>query len=194
MVGAGSLAALGGVAASVGAQGGDVERTTAIMRVPAGGAVGRVNFTAVEGGTLVRGRVRRGSLPAGFHGFHVHAKGVCDRNARNAAGEPAPYDTAGGHFDPTGQSHGQHAGDLPTLYITAGNTGVLELVTDRFTPADLLDADGSAVIIHANRDNQANIPERYRSKGASDPGPDADTLRTGDAGARLSCGAVRAAR
>jgi Cu-Zn family superoxide dismutase len=34
-------------------------------------------------------------------------------------------------------------------------------------------------------DNYANIPDRY------DPDPDRETLDTGDAGARLACGAVR---
>jgi superoxide dismutase, Cu-Zn family len=50
----------------------------------------------------------------------------------------------------------------------------------------LRDADGSAVILHANPDSYANIPtDRY------DPDPDATTRATGDASGRLACGAVR---
>ena len=45
-------------------------------------------------------------------------------------------------------------------------------------------------MIHAMRDNQANIPDRYRSKGKG-AGPDAETLDTGDAGDRVACGVIK---
>ena len=45
--------------------------------------------------------------------------------------------------------------------------------------------------MHAGRDNFANIPERYHSHQYDTFGPDADTLATGDAGARAACGVVR---
>ena len=61
------------------------------------------------------------------------------------------------------------------------------MVTDRFQVAGLLAGDGTAVIVHANRDNQANIPVRY-----APDGPDAMTLATGDAGDRIACGVVQA--
>jgi len=64
--------------------------------------------------------------------------------------------------------------------------GWLELQTDRFTVPDLLDADGSAVIVHAAPDNLGHIPARYAAGG-----PDAATLATGDAGGRLACGVVQ---
>jgi Cu-Zn family superoxide dismutase len=47
----------------------------------------------------------------------------------------------------------------------------------------LLDADGSAVIIHAGSDNYGNIPA-----GRYDPDADETTLNTGDAGGRVACG------
>jgi Cu-Zn family superoxide dismutase len=51
---------------------------------------------------------------------------------------------------------------------------------------DLFDLDGSAIIVHANPDNYANIPkDRY------DPDPDATTLATGDAGGRVACGVIK---
>jgi superoxide dismutase, Cu-Zn family len=60
----------------------------------------------------------------------------------------------------------------------------LATATDRFSIADLRDADGSAVMVHSGADNFANIPARYG-------GPDQETLSTGDAGSRLACGVVR---
>jgi Cu-Zn family superoxide dismutase len=43
-------------------------------------------------------------------------------------------------------------------------------------------------MVHANRDNYANIPDRYHSHATDTFGPDPDTLATGDAGARAACG------
>lgn len=190
-VAASAVGGLGAVAAGVGAQTSSVEAATAVLHVPEGGAIGRVNMTALDGGgVLVRATIRKGAVAPGFHGFHVHAVGACDPAARNAAGAPAPYDSAKGHLNPAGGTHGAHAGDLPTLLVTSTSRAVLETVTDSLTLADVLDADGAALIVHAGRDNQANIPPRYSSPAG--PGPDSDTLATGDSGGRIACGAVRA--
>lgn len=127
-------------------------------------------------------------LTPGYHGLHVHTIGLCEPDS------PSPTDptvigdflSAGGHFalDPESH-HSGHTGDLPSLYVGQDGHGSLRLTTDAFTTGDLLDADGSAVMIHAGRDNFANIPTRYAPEG-----PDADTLKTGDAGARVACGAL----
>ncbi|MGH9165520.1 MAG: superoxide dismutase family protein, partial [Acidimicrobiales bacterium] len=60
--------------------------------------------------------------------------------------------------------------------------------TDNFTLAQLLDRDGSAVVVHAGPDNQANIPARYLQTPGDAAGPDAATLSTGDSGGRQRCG------
>jgi Cu-Zn family superoxide dismutase len=99
--------------------------------------------------------------------------------------------SAGGHYNPTGAGHGDHAGDFPSLLVTEDGSARLQFVTDRFSIRDLFDADGSALMVHTGRDNFANIPNRYRSP-ASPPegGPDPETLETGDAGARAACGVI----
>jgi superoxide dismutase, Cu-Zn family len=143
--------------------------------VDAGGArVGRVSFEQRGNGPVqISARVR--GLPPGFHGFHVHTTGRCD---------PPGFTTAGGHLNPGGTPHGAHAGDLPSLLVRADGRATLATTTDRFTLADLRDADGSAVMVHSGPDNFANIPPRYGT-------PDQETLATGDAGARVACGVVR---
>ena len=60
--------------------------------------------------------------------------------------------------------------------------------TDSTTFAQIFDADGAALIIHAGPDNLANIPARYSANGVA--GPDAATLATGDSGGRFACGVI----
>jgi Cu-Zn family superoxide dismutase len=126
-------------------------------------------------------------LPAGFHGLHFHKKGICDARSIDPK-TGSPFFNAGPHFDLASHSHPNHAGDLPDLLIAADGTGHATVTTDRFQVRQLLDSDGSAIIIHALPDNQANIPKRYQANGK--PGPDAESRRTGDSGARLACGVI----
>lgn len=139
----------------------------------AGNPVGKVRLTQ-EGNGSVAVQVQVHDLPPGFHGFHVHAVGAC----------VPPFTSSGGHFNLTTQTHRDHSGDFPVLLVNADGTAQARFNTDRFSVADLFDADGSAIIIHANPDNYANIPTRYAAA------PDATTLATGDAGDRIACGVV----
>ncbi len=123
-------------------------------------------------------------LPAGYHGFHLHAKGVCDPKSVDPK-TGSPFFSAGPHFDLHAKSHPDHSGDLPDLLVGADGTGSTKVTTDRFHVDQLLDGDGSALVVHALPDNQANIPKRYA------PPPDAETLKTGDSGGRIACGVVQ---
>jgi superoxide dismutase, Cu-Zn family len=151
-------------------------RTASATLVDATGQrVGRVSMREDRWDDVVYLEARVRDLPAGFHGFHIHTVGRCD----------APtFTSAGGHFNPTGATHGAHAGDLPSLLVTGDGEAFLATATDRFSIADLRDADGSAVMVHSGPDNFANIPARYG-------GPDQETLNTGDSGSRIACGVVR---
>lgn len=137
-----------------------------------GNQVGKARLTQEEDKVAVHVRVH--DLPPGFHGFHVHAVGECN----------PPFTSAGGHFDLNARTHRDHSGDLPVLLVNSDGTANAKVNTDRFVVADLFDADGSAMIIHASPDNYANIPNRYVAE------PDATTLATGDAGGRIACGVV----
>lgn len=143
-----------------------------------GTPAGVVKLTT-QGSTVVVRAEAQGLAP-GFHGFHVHSVGQC----------VAPFTTAGGHYNPGGAGHGSHAGDMPSLLVLDDGTAELQFATDNFTIAELFDADGSAIIVHALPDNVANIPMRYQSTTEGTFGPDSATLATGDAGARVACGVV----
>jgi len=145
----------------------------ATLHDAAGNEIGSVKLE--QDGDSVRMKIQVEGVAPGFHGFHVHTVGAC----------AAPFTSAGGHYNPGGTTHSNHAGDLPSLYIDADGEGEARFATDRFALGDLFDADGSAFILHAGRDNYANIPtDRY------DPDPDTTTLNTGDAGSRFACGVI----
>ena len=111
-------------------------------------------------------------LPPGEHGFHVHAVGKC---------EP-PFESAGGHFNPTNRQHGRdnpqgpHAGDLPNVRITDRKEATIEVTMRNVTldegPIRLLDGDGASIVVHAG-------PDDYKT----DP--------AGNSGARIACGVIR---
>lgn len=100
--------------------------------------------------------------PVGPFGFHIHENGDC------TLGNPeSHFEAAGGHWNPTNQPHGNHAGDFPVIF---SNDGYCEMsfYTNKFRPEDVV---GKAVLIHQN-------PDDYRSQ------------PSGNAGKRLACGAV----
>jgi superoxide dismutase, Cu-Zn family len=160
---------------------------TAQVRNVNGAALGTINFFSDGAGKiLVSGRVT--GLTPGFHGFHVHAVGICDPRFVDPNGVVVPFGSAGPHLDDAASGHGNHDGDLPLLLVSQDGTTQTTSATDRLNAALLFDADRSAIIIHAAPDNYAHIPTRYTAGGV--PGPDAATLATGDAGGRFACGVL----
>ena len=177
---AGAVLVGGTVSGSLIAQGAesDSKRTARASLVNAAGeTVGAVRLQRRGRSRALRVTVTARKLSPGFHGFHVHTVGKC---------EGPSFMSAGPHLNPAGAGHGDHAGDMPALLVTTGGKTEARFTTDRFSLAQLRDADGSAVMVHALPDNEANIPrDRY------DPDPDAVTLETGDSGPRVACGLVR---
>ncbi|MEO7803596.1 MAG: superoxide dismutase family protein [Actinomycetota bacterium] len=155
------------------------------LRDASGVLVGAMRLNEEGGRVLIRGAIT--NLNPGFHGFHVHTTGACSSN----------FLSAGGHYNPGATTHGAHAGDLPSILVNSDRTAKLSFTTDSFTIAQLLAGDGSAFIVHANKDNFANIPattvsgaERYHSHTENVFGPDSATRATGDAGSRVACGVI----
>jgi len=142
----------------------------ATLKDQSGKEVGKVELVQLPHGVLLQMSLK--GVPPGERAFHIHAVGKC---------EP-PFTTAGGHFNPASKKHGlgvpegAHAGDMPNLHIPASGELVIEVANHMVTlakgaPNSLFDADGSAIIIHAGKDD-------YKS----DP--------TGNAGDRIVCGVV----
>ena len=91
------------------------------------------------------------------------------------------FESAGDHFNPTKAQHGSanprgpHAGDLPNITIDANGRGHLEATLKRVSietgARSLFDADGSAIVIHADPDDLRTDP-------------------SGNSGARIACGVI----
>lgn len=148
------------------------QRATAELRDADDQVVGTVSFEESEAG--VRVTLAGTGLPQGTHAFHIHETGECT----------APdFTSAGGHFNPTGAQHGldnpqgPHAGDMPNVDVGADGTVQFSVDNDRIALGDgqnsILDADGSAVVIHASADDNVSDP-------------------AGNAGDRIACGVVTA--
>ena len=139
---------------------------TATLRTAAGKDVGRVRVSEVAGGLRVTVDAR--FLPPGIHGAHLHTVGRC---------EPPAFASAGPHWNPTGMKHGSmnpagpHAGDLPNLVIGADGRGTIGVTIAGATFDGLIDADGAALVIHADPDDLMTDP-------------------SGNSGARIACGVL----
>jgi Cu-Zn family superoxide dismutase len=150
-----------------------------------GDRIGGAVFVQKRDSEKVKVFVAATGLEPGRHGIHIHSVGRCDPNAVDPA-TGSPFFSAGTHFNPEEKEHGlhnpdgPHAGDLPNLKVGPGGVGFLRAKNDRITLREgpensLFDADGSSIVIHADRDDQVTDP-------------------TGNSGVRVACGVIRKAR
>ena len=169
-------------------------KLSAQMKAPDGAPVANVTLEFANGyATITVETVGTGRLTPGFHGMHIHAVGKCEANSvAPTGGAPGDFNSAGGHYQTPGHTGHPASGDLTSMEVRADGAAKLLTTSDSFTAQDLLAGQGTAIIIHAKPDNFANIPpERYQQVNGAPP-PDQETLATGDAGARVACGVLRA--
>lgn len=113
-------------------------------------------------------------LSEGWYGVHVHESGVCDTSG--------DFESAGGHFNPTGEVHGDlnadpsHAGDLGNMEVNEDGDFEHDITAEKLSmepgAANSLDsAQGSAIIIHSGEDDLATDP-------------------SGESGDRFACGVI----
>src|SRR5699024_1317025 len=156
---------------------------TAQVQDADGTELGTAEFTEVDDGMEVR--VDLSELEPGHHGLHVHGIGVCEPDSTDPddPSETGDFLSAGGHLGGDASEHPDHPGDLPSLLVNEDGTAEMTFVSDRLTAQDLLDEDGTALIVHSDPDTFANIPERYAPDGAAE-----HSTGAGDAGDRFACG------
>ncbi len=160
--------ACGGFSVSVGtSSGGTDARLTAQMQNAAGDSIGTVVMQ--EGSTGFLMTVMLEGLEPGPHGIHIHAIGSCSPDFKASGGHINVDDKQHGLLNPDGPDNG----DLPNIYAAADGTVQAELFTTRAGPDLLMDDDGSAIVIHENRDDHITQP-------------------IGGAGGRVACGVLSA--
>jgi len=136
--------------------------------------IGEANYTQGNKGVLLE--IKLDGLPAGKHGMHFHEVGTCADHDH--------FKMAKGHIMPTNKPHGYlhhegpHEGNLPNLIVHENGSVHVELYTELVSisghndKAALLDANGSALMIHLNEDDHKTQP-------------------IGGAGARIACGVIK---
>lgn len=122
------------------------------LQDPAGKAVGEAMLEATPHGILIH--VRAEGLSPGPHGIHLHAVGSCSPDFKAAGGHVMTGDNEHGLRNPKGPE----AGDLPNLYAGSDGVAEAEFFTSLVDMEALLDGDGSAIVIHANPDDQMTQP------------------------------------
>lgn len=150
---------------------------TVPLRTAEGGDAGSVLIRQGSQGLVMR--VEATGLTPGWHGIHLHQVGTCDGPG---------FQSAGGHVHAGSEDAPTHgllndqsddSGDLPNIWAGEDGRAVAEIFTPFARLADsgpgvhLLDADGSAIVIHANPDDYQSQP-------------------IGGAGDRVACGVIAA--
>lgn len=145
---------------------------TASAKLMAGDGAARGVATVTQAGDGLHVVVRATGLTPGVHAVHVHTTGKC---------VGPDFTSAGGHWNPTAKQHGKdnpagmHMGDMPNMTVGPDGSGAIEYhimggsIKSGSTP--LLDADGAAIVVHAQPDDNKSDP-------------------AGNAGGRIACGVL----
>lgn len=143
-------------------------------QIKGNGIEGEVSMTETASGAILV-EINATNVPEGAHGVHVHETGACEEPDFKSAGGHL----AGNHEHGVLVEGGPHPGDLPNVHVQGDGVMHVEYFVDGLSlggegSAQLLDDDGSALIIHSGADDYESQP-------------------SGDAGDRLACAVLEAA-
>lgn len=139
-----------------------------------GEKVGAIHVTQGPHGIVLRIALQPGSLSPGWHGIHVHEVGDCSDHDKfmHSKGHVNPGSTQHGFLNPKGP----HPSDLPNIYAHSDGSSQAEMFVPGVSlsggTVNLIDSDGSAVVVHADPDDHVSQP-------------------IGGAGARVACAVLK---
>ncbi|KAF2357884.1 Superoxide dismutase copper/zinc binding domain [Trinorchestia longiramus] len=134
---------------------------------------GKLALYKKDGGVFIEGIIH--NLKPGFHGFHVHEKGLLGNKCMDA----------GEHFNPLNKVHAgpkdlhRHAGDLGNVHADHNGVAKINIFDGHISlhPEDKTYIGKRSFVVHKKPDDLGR-------------GGNKESLRTGNAGGRLSCGIV----
>ena len=137
---------------------------------PASGSNVTGTATFTQNGDQITLTIEIQNASPGLHAVHIHENGDCSSPDGKSAG---------GHWNPTDVAHGKwgegefHLGDIGNITVGEDGTGSIELTTNLWeigTGSDI-DVVGRGIVVHADADDFTSQP-------------------SGNAGARIGCGAI----
>lgn len=136
------------------------------------GIEGIINIIEVKNGLKIKYDIS--GLTDGLHGFHIHQYGDLSEGCKSGCS----------HFNPFNETHGglhskhRHAGDLGNI-SSKNNRAIGKLFVDKLclVSNEKLSVLGRMMIVHAKEDDLGK-------------GNNEESLKTGNAGARLACGVI----
>lgn len=160
---------LAGALIAAAAQAGADEVAKSTFKNSEGKDVGTLTVNHIASATMFL--IKLHDMPPGVHGIHLHSNATCT---------PPTFDSAGPHWNPTSKQHGKdnpqgpHLGDLGNITIPADGKLEQQFTIEGITlrgEGNLLDGDGSSMVIHAGPDDNKTDP-------------------SGNSGARIACASV----
>ncbi|VDN08386.1 unnamed protein product [Thelazia callipaeda] len=124
--------------------------------------------------TVITGEIK--GLKPGLHGFHIHQYGDSTNGCISAGPHFNPYDKA--HGGPTDEV--RHVGDLGNVEAGSDGTAFISIVDKIIQLHGPHSIIGRSVVVHADQDDLG--------KGMGDKKE--ESLKTGNAGARVACGII----
>ena len=133
---------------------------TATFKTQESADAGTADLSEGPGGAVIR--VTASGLKPGWHAIHFHETGDCSDEGYKKSGAHVQHAAKEPHglLNPEGPDDG----DLPNIYAAEDGTVNAELYSDRVTlseaegRANLIDEDGSALVIHEGPDDHMSQP------------------------------------
>ncbi|MGJ3262277.1 MAG: superoxide dismutase family protein [Salinarimonas sp.] len=141
------------------AQEGEIQTYETPILGTEGSEIGTLSLRGGPNGVVGTIIIEEGMLPTGWHAAHFHQVADCS--------DAPDFQASQGHISAQGRMHGHlhpqgpEAGDLSSIYVGENGAAAAEFVTALLTfdgEQALFDEDGSALIIHADRDDQVTQP------------------------------------